>query len=415
MTVPDLEIEAPALLRRPSFVRYWSARVSSTVAFQMTAVVVGWQVYSLTGSTVELGLVGLMQFLPMLLLTIPAGHVADRYDRRIVVRICQMVEGCATALLAVGSYEGWLSVHVIFAAVAVLGACRTFESPTVSALLPGVVPLALLPSALALSASATQTATIIGPALGGFLYVLGSASAYGTVAVLFFVSSVLVGGIAMARVTPRREPVTIESLLSGFVYIRDHPIVLGAISLDLFAVLLGGATALLPVYARDILHTSPIGLGLLRGAPAVGALTTSILLARHPLRRHVGLTMFAAVVVFGLATIVFGLSTSFPLSLAALVLLGASDVVSVVIRGTLVQLETPDAMRGRVSAVNSMFIGTSNQLGEFESGMTAALLGTVPAVVVGGLGTIMVAVLWSRLFPSLRTVQRLDGDRSSAP
>ena len=348
-----------------------------------------------------------MQFLPMIALTIPAGHVADRYDRRIVVRICQGVEGCAAAFLALGTFEGWLDTTAIFGAVAVIGAARCFESPTVSALLPGVVAPERLPAALALSASAMQSATIIGPALGGALYIAGSGWAYAVIAALFWLASLLVGGIAIARVPPLREPVSLASLFSGFAYIRDHPMVLGAISLDLFAVLFGGATALLPVYAQDILHTSPIGLGMLRGAPAVGALLTSLVLARHPLQRHAGLKMFVAVGVFGAATILFGLSRWFPLSLAALLVLGASDVVSVVVRSSLVQIATPDAMRGRVSAVSSMFIGTSNQLGEFESGTTATLFGTVPAVVLGGFGTIVVALLWSRLFPSLRRVQNL--------
>ena len=396
-----------ALLRQPAFLRFLTARAFSTVAFQVLAVVVGWQVYAMTGSTLQLGLVGLMQFTPMILLTIPAGHVADRFDRRVVVGVCQGVEAVVAALLAGGSLEGWLSVHWIFVAVAVVGGARTFESPTMSALLPGVVALPRLPTALALASSVLQSATILGPALGGFLYVLGPASAYGTVMLLFLVASLLSGGIALTRVPPRREPVSMTSLFSGFVFIRDHPIVLGAISLDLFAVLFGGATALLPVYARDILHTGPVGLGLLRAAPATGAVLTSLFLARRPLRNNVGRTMFGAVAVFGLSTIVFGVSTLLPVSLAALVVLGASDVVSVLIRGTLVQLGTPDAMRGRVSAVNSMFIGTSNQLGEFESGFTASLLGTVPAVIVGGVGTILVALIWSRLFVSLREVDKL--------
>ena len=397
----------PQLLRQPGFIRFMLARTLSTAGFQITAVVVGWQIYALTGSTLELGLIGLMQFLPMLVLTIPAGHVADQYDRGTVVRVCQTVEATAAAILAIGSHEGWLSTHAVFAAVMVLGAARTFESPTVSALLPGVVSAANLPRALALSASAMQTAIIVGPALGGALYVIGPSLAYGVVAVMFLLASLLVAGIVLERIPPQREPPTLTSLLSGFVYIRDHSIVLGAISLDLFAVLLGGATALLPVYARDILHVSPVGLGLLRAAPAAGALATSMLLSYRPLTSRAGLKMFAAVMLFGVATTIFGLSTSFPLSLAALMVLGASDVVSVVVRGSLVQLETPDAMRGRVSAVNSMFIGTSNQLGEFESGLTASLFGTVPAVVLGGVGTMVVALVWSQLFPALRRVDDL--------
>ncbi len=397
----------PPLLRQPAFLRFWLARTLSTAAFQITAVVVGWQIFALTGSTLELGLIGLMQFLPMLLLTIPAGHVADRYDRRTIVRLCQAVEALAAAALALGSLGGWLGPHGIFAAVALIGAARTFESPTVSALLPGVVPPESLSSAFALSASAIQTATIIGPAIGGALYIAGQAWAYGAIAVVFALASLLVGGIRLARTPPKREPATLASILSGFTYIRDHSIVLGAISLDLFAVLLGGATALLPVYARDILHTTPVGLGVLRAAPAVGALLTSVVLARHPLTSRAGVKMFLAVGLFGLATVVFGLSTSFPLSLLALAVLGASDVLSMVVRSSLVQLQTPDAMRGRVSAVNSLFVGTSNQLGEFESGVTATLFGTVPAVVLGGAGTIVVALLWSRLFPALRDVDDL--------
>jgi MFS family permease len=403
--------DTTSLRRDRNFLRFWFARTGSAMAFQIMAVVVGWQVYALTGSTFELGLVGLMQFLPMIVVTIPAGHVADRYDRRTVARICQAVEAAAVALLAVGSVEGWIGTRAIFAAVAVVGAARSVESPTVAALLPGVVSAQALPSALALSASAMQTATIVGPALGGALYLLGSGAAYATVAVVYLLASLLTGSIRMERVPPRREPVSARTLFGGFAYIRDHPMVLGAISLDLFAVLLGGATALLPVYARDILHSSPLGLGMLRAAPAAGALLTSLYLARHPLRHHVGTKMFLAVATFGLATVVFGLSTLFPLSLLALAVLGASDVISVVVRSSLVQIATPDAMRGRVSAVSSMFIGTSNQLGEFESGTTAALLGTVPAVVLGGLGTIAVALLWSRLFPSLRRVQNLSATR----
>ena len=406
-TLRTVHDASPRLLRQPAFLRFWLARTLSTGAFQVTAVVVGWQIFSLTGSALQLGLIGLMQFIPMIFLTIPAGHVADRYDRRTTVRFCQAVEALAAAGLAVGSAAGWLGAHGIFAAVALVGAARTFESPTVAALLPGVVPAGSLPSAFALSASAIQTATIVGPAIGGALYIAGPPFAYAAIAALFACASLLVGGIRLHHAPPEREPPTLRSLLSGFTYIRDHSIVLGAISLDLFAVLLGGATALLPVYARDILHTTPIGLGVLRAAPAAGALLTSFLLARRPLRSRAGVKMFGAVALFGFGTIVFGLSTSFPLSLLALAVLGASDVLSVVVRSSLVQLQTPDAMRGRVSAVNSLFVGTSNQLGEFESGLTATLFGTVPAVVIGGVGTVVVAVLWSRLFPALRNVDDL--------
>jgi MFS family permease len=289
----------------------------------------------------------------------------------------------------------------------VIGATHAFESPTLQALVPGLVPARLLPRAVAWAASATQTAVIIGPALGGFIYVLGPSAVYTTSSVLFIGASLLVSLIRIESVLPRREPATLSSLLAGIAFIKSRPAILGAISLDLFAVLLGGATALLPIYAHDILATGPLGLGLLRSAPAVGALSTAIFLARRPLSRRVGRSMFIAVAVFGLATIVFALSRSFVLSLATLVVLGASDMISVVVRSSFVQLETPDHMRGRVSAVNSVFIGTSNQLGEFESGVTAAWLGPVPAVLLGGVGTVVVVLLWIRLFPTLFGLDKL--------
>jgi MFS family permease len=397
-----------------AFRLFWSARVLSTMAFQLQAVAVGWQIYALTHSTLALGLVGLVQFLPMLALTLLVGHVADRYDRRRIATICQLVGGSATSLLAIGSFGGWLTPPLIFAAVAVIGAGRAFEMPTMQALLPSLVPAALFPRAAAYSASAIQTATIIGPALGGLIYILGPEAPYATAACLSLSASFLSSRIRMERSPPRREPVSLTSLFSGFAFIRSHPIVLGSISLDLFAVFLGGATALLPVYARDILHTGPWGLGLLRSGPAIGALGMSVLLAHRPLRQRVGTTMFKAVIVFGLATIVFALSRSLWLSTLAMIALGAADVISVVIRSSFVQLSTPDQMRGRVSAVNAMFIGTSNQLGEFESGVTAALFGTVPAVILGGAGTILVALLWMRLFPDLRKADTLESVASAA-
>lgn len=374
----------------------------------MQAVAVGWQIYALTGSAWYLGLVGLAQFLPMLMLTLLVGHVADRYDRRMIARICQIVEGLAAASLALGSFFGWQCKESILATVFVMGAARAFEGPTMQALVPGLVPASLLSRALAWSASANQTATIIGPALGGLLYAAGATTVYATVSVLFLTASVFIALIRGDYPAPRREPPSLQSLFAGIAYIRSHPAILGAISLDLFAVLLGGATALLPIYARDILMTGVWGLGLLRSAPAIGALAMSVYLARHPLRRRVGRIMFASVAIFGLATIIFALSTSFLLSLVALVILGAADVISVVIRTSLVQMETPDEMRGRVSAVNFMFIGTSNQLGEFESGATAALFGTVPAALIGGIGTLMVVVVWMRLFPKLLTTDSLE-------
>lgn len=400
----------PSILRYKPFAFFWFARGFTSIAFQIQGVAVGWQVYALTGSPFYLGLVGLAQFLPMFLLTLAVGHIADRYDRRIVVRLCQIVEGLAAAALAFGSLSGWQSKESILAVVFVAGAARAFEGPTMQALVPGLVPGPLIPRAVAWSASAHQTGTILGPALGGLLYTAGATAAYATASILFLTASSFVALIRIERTPPNREPVSLQSLFAGIVFIRNQPVILGAISLDLFAVLLGGATALLPVYARDILAAGPWGLGLLRSAPAVGALAMSIFLARHTIEHRIGSIMFGAVVIFGVATIVFALSTSFVLSLGALVVLGAADVISVVIRSSLVQIKTPDEMRGRVSAVNSMFIGTSNQLGEFESGLTAALFGVVPAVLIGGVGTLVVVIIWMRLFPPLLRIDSLKPD-----
>ncbi len=397
----------PSILRHRPFALFWFARGFTSIAFQIQGVAVGWQVYALTGSAFYLGLVGLAQFLPMFLLTLVVGHVADRYDRRVVVRLCQIVEGLAAAALAFGSFSGWQSKESILAVVFIAGAARAFEAPTIHALVPGLVPALLIPRAVAWSASAQQTATILGPAFGGLLYMAGPTAAYATASLLFLTASSLVALIRIERIPPNREPVSLQSLFAGIVFIRNQPVILGAISLDLFAVLLGGATALLPVYARDILVTGPWGLGLLRSAPAAGALAMSIFLAHTMIERRIGRIMFGAVVIFGVATIVFAVSTSFVLSLGALVVLGAADVISVVIRSSLVQIKTPDEMRGRVSAVNSMFIGTSNQLGEFESGVTAALFGVVPAVLIGGVGTVIVVILWMRLFPQLLRIDSL--------
>ena len=403
----------PSILRQKPFALFWFARGFTSIAFQIQGVAVGWQVYALTGSPFYLGLVGLAQFLPMFVLTLAVGHVADRYDRRIVVRLCQIVEGLAAAALAYGSFSGWQSKESILAVVFIAGAARAFEAPTIHALVPGLVPALLIPRAVAWSASAHQTATILGPALGGLLYMAGPTAAYATASLLFLTASSLVALIRIERTPPNREPVSLRSLFAGIVFIRNQPVILGAISLDLFAVLLGGATALLPVYARDIFVAGPWGLGLLRSAPAVGALAMSIFLARHMIEHRIGRIMFGAVVIFGVATIVFALSTSFVLSLGALVVLGAADVISVVIRSSLVQIKTPDEMRGRVSAVNSMFIGTSNQLGEFESGLTAALFGVVPAVLIGGVGTLIVVIIWMRLFPQLVKIDSLKPDAAN--
>jgi MFS family permease len=391
----------------PAFRLFWFARLSTTFAYQMFGVAVGWQIYDLTRSAYVLGLVGLAQFLPSVVLVLASGHIADRYDRRRVVRACQAVEALVALSLSVMAAMGHASIQPIFLCVVVIGAMRAFETPTLQALLPSLVPPEVLPRAVALSSSAGQTGIILGPAVGGFLYVAGAPVVYATAAALFLLAHVLIACVRMARAAPVSTPVSLQSLFAGIVFIKGRPVVLGAISLDLFAVLLGGATALLPIYARDILGTGAWGLGLLRSAPAVGALGMALLLAHRPLDRHVGRVMFAAVAVFGMATLVFGVSRWLPLSMLALVVLGASDMISVVIRTSLVQLDTPDAMRGRVSAVNSVFVGASNQLGEFESGMVAGLLGPVASVVVGGLGTLLVVAIWMRLFPDLARRDRM--------
>lgn len=400
--------EPDSVFRDPAFRHFWFARLCTTIGYQIFTVAVGWQMYDLTRDPFMLGMVGLVQFLPSIVLLLMSGHVADRFDRRIIVRTCQMLEAVIAASMAVASFSGWVTSEHIFLFVALIGGCRAFETPTLQALLPSVVTPRQLPRAVALASSAAQTAIIIGPALGGFAYVAGAGVVYTISAVLFAIAAMLVFTLKLRQAAQRlTAPVSIKTLFAGFAYIRSHQVLLGAVSLDLFAVLLGGATALLPIYARDILHTGPWGLGLLRSSPAIGALVTALWLARHPLNRRVGRVMFGAVAIFGVATMVFGVSTWLPLSMGALVVLGASDMISVVVRQTLVQLDTPDDMRGRVGAVNSVFIGASNQLGEFESGVTAALLGPVGAVLLGGAGTVLVVGAWMKLFPALTHRDRL--------
>jgi MFS family permease len=384
------------------FALFWCSRVLTTLALHMQTVAVGWQLYALTGSALDLGLVGLVQFVPVVGLTLVVGAVADRHDRRRVVVACHAAQALGTAVLAWGSVGGWLGREGVLGIMAVLGAARAFENPARAALLPRLVPLDGIPRAVASVTSAGQAARIVGPALGGLLYALGPATVYALVGALFLAGAALVAAVGDTRRAAPREATTTSSLFSGIAFIRGHRLLLGLLSLDLFAVLLGGATALLPIYARDILGTGPWGLGLLRAAPAVGALGMSLVLTRHPVERGAGPMLFAGVLVFGLATLVFGLSTSLPLSLAALVVLGASDLMSVVVRHSLVQMRTPDGMRGRVSAVHSLFTGTSNHLGEFESGVLAAAFGAVAAVLLGGAGTIVVAVVWMWGFPELR-------------
>ncbi len=373
----------------------------------MQAVAVGWQIYALTHSTFQLGLVGLAQFLPMVLLTLPAGHAADRYNRRMICVIALSIQAAAIGFLALGTWQQWITVPGIFGAVTLIGAARAFERPANQSLMSVLVPAPSVPKAVAWASSGFQMASILGPALGGVLYAVGAALPYAAAGALAAVGVILIARVSHREARGRHQSATLASLFAGIGFIRRQPVILGSISLDLFAVLLGGATALLPAFAHDILHVGAWGLGALRAAPAVGSLGMSGYLMARPLQRHVGSKMFAAVLVFGVATIVFGASHSFALSLAALAALGAADVISVVVRSSLVQLRTPDEMRGRVNAVNALFIGTSNQLGEFESGVTAALFGTVPATVLGGVGTVVVALLWMRFFPALRTYDRL--------
>ena len=373
----------------------------------MLTVAVGWQVYETTRNALDLGLIGLSQFLPFIVLVLPAGHVADRYDRRRVLFACYLLAAIAALLLLTFSLAGVTSALPIFAVMSLFGVDRAFSMPTSQALLPNLVPRADFGNAVALNSSIFQLATIGGPAVAGLLILLGTPVVYATVTVLMLASAVMMLGLRGGRGSQRSdEPVNVATLLSGVRFVRDHRPVLGSISLDLFAVLFGGATALLPAFARDVLHVGPIGLGLLRAAPAVGAAAAGAALAWHPIRTDVGRWLFGGVAIFGLSILVFGVSTSFAVSLLALVVLGASDMVSMYVRHLLVQLQTPDAIRGRVSAVNSVFIGASNELGEFESGLTAAWWGLVPAVLVGGAATLLVALSWTRLFPMLWRLDR---------
>ncbi|CAG9000406.1 MAG: Enterobactin exporter EntS [Candidatus Celerinatantimonas neptuna] len=391
-----------------SFMWFWYARIASGFGFQMLSVAVGWQIYAMTGRAFDLGLIGLAQFLPSLLLALPAGHVADQFQRRQIIIVTRSFELLAILALAVGSWFHLLNEMLILGLIMWVGIFKAFEFPAMASIVPGLVPEKVLPRALAMNNSASELASIIGPAIGGFLYLAGPGAVYTTTAVLYLIAVVLMTRIHLAKPKAKREPATLKTLFAGIHFIRVRPVILGIISLDLFAVLLGGATALLPIFARDILHTGPWGLGLLRAAPAVGALLMSFWLARHVIQRHVGMIMFASVAGFGIATIIFAFSNLLWLSLFALAFLGAFDMVSMVIRSALIQLETPDDMRGRVSAVNSIFINTSNQLGEFESGVLASLFGAVSAAAIGGIGTLVVVALWMGLFPQLRQRQRLD-------
>lgn len=399
-----------SLLQQRNFVHFWIGQIASSFAFQMLSVGIGWQIYDLTDSAMALGLVGLFQFLPQLLLTLVVGHVADRYNRRVVCICTRLTMATTVGILAFGNLTDTISANMIYTCAVMLGTARAFEMPASQSILPNLIPAALLSRAVSAIASAREISVIAGPALGGVIYLLGASTLYFTSMACFLVSCCILFFLHYDYISKGKQPIDLQHLLGGLRFIKNNKLILGSVSLDMFAVLLGGATALLPIVAKDILHTGPWGLGLLRCAPALGALLMSIYLARRPLTHSVGKIMYAAVALFGVATIAFGLSEHLILSMVALFVLGASDMISVVIRSTLVQLETPDEMRGRVSAANSIFIGSSNQLGEFESGATAALFGTVPAIIIGGFGTLAVVGLWMYLFPSLLNRDRLENN-----
>ncbi|MGY8678777.1 MFS transporter [Bradyrhizobium sp. UFLA05-153] len=400
-------VRAGELIKHPPFLFFLLSRSLSRFSSQIAAVAIGWQIYDLTGSAFALGLVGLVQFLPTALLVFVAGHAADRFERKRVVQLCQLAEAATALYLAASTYLGAIGEVQIFVATFALGIAGAFESPTTAALLPLIAPQGSLQRATAIASGAGQVATITGPALGGFAYAVAPHFAY-AVMVLFWVLGMILTGFIQPGPQATARGAADDDIFAGVRFIRSNPAILGTISLDLFAVLFGGVTALLPIYARDILQAGPLGLGVLRAAPAVGALMMTMVLARHAIARHVGIRMFQAVIVFGIGTVVFALSQWMWLSVLALAVLGAADTISVVIRFSLVQLATPDEMRGRVGAVNFLFINASNQLGQFESGLTAALFGAMPAAVLGGIGTIAVALLWMKLFPSLRKVERLE-------
>jgi MFS family permease len=397
-----------AAFRHRPFLSYWAARFLTTFATQIVSVAVGWQMYDLTRDPFDLGIVGIVQFLPSLLLVLVTGVVADRFGRRLIMAVAVLLEAiCALALLLL-TLRGLAGPMPIFIVLAMFGIARAFFGPASASLFANLVPSEDFANAIAWNSSAGQTATIVGPVAGGLLYGLSAQAAYITAAALMLLAAVLIFTIPKPTQRSETDKPTMQTLFAGFGYIWSEKIVLGAISLDLFAVLLSGASALLPVYARDILELGPWGLGLLRSAPAVGAICVAIWLAGHPIRDRAGVIMLGFVALFGAITVLFGLSTITWLSIVALAFLGAADMISVYVRETLIQLWTPDEVRGRVNAVNQVFVGASNELGEFRAGTMAALIGTVPAVVIGGVGAIAVAGLWAYLFPALRRVRHLN-------
>jgi MFS family permease len=397
-----------AAFRHSSYTRFFYARFLLSFSQQIVSVAVGWQMYDQTGSAIYLGLIGLVQFLPSLLLILVTGSVADRYNRRAIASACSLVAALCTLALLGMTISGTFSPIPVFGVLLVFGIERAFMSPAVQSLAPNLVPAQDLSNAIAWNSSSWQLAAITGPVLGGLLYGINAHTAY-TVAVVF----AILGAILLFLIPKPEQKTTGEAkswdmILGGFKFIRTEKVVLGAISLDLFAVLLGGAVALMPIFARDILTLGPWGLGLLRSAPGVGAIIMAVLLATYPLKHRAGIYMFVGVALFGLGTIVFGLSTNVELSIAALALMGAADMVSVYVRESLIALWTPDHLRGRVNAVNMVFVGASNELGEFRAGTMAHVFGAVPAVIIGGIGTLAVAAIWATSFPQLRRIDTLD-------
>ncbi len=398
----------------PDFVLFQIARFLIVGATEMQAVAVGWQVYGITRRALDLGLVGLAQFLPGILLFLVSGHASDRFERRKVLGACYAGYALCSGLLLLIAERGTQSVRPIYIVLVLLGVVRSFNGTASRSILPQLVPDEHFANAVAWNATTFQAATILGPSLGGILYALahGPSVVYGLAVVVAAGALVSIFRIQIRPQSRRREPMTLKTVFAGLHFIWREKLILGAISLDLFAVLLGGAVALLPVYAREILHTGPWGLGLLRTAPGVGAALMAMALAHRPLRGRAGPTLLWSVAGFGVCTILFGVSTSLVLSLFSLIFLGAADMISVIIRATLVQLRTPDEMRGRVMAVDMVFIGTSNELGQFESGLTAQWFGTVPAVILGGVGTLVVIAVWAWRFPELRRAGALGAMKS---
>jgi MFS family permease len=396
-----------SLLRHPSFARLWFTRTATTAAFHMQGVAVGWQLYDMTGNPIDLGIVGLLQFLPVLVLNLVVGQVTDRYDRRVILRLCQLIKVTMLALLATGTAMGWLTREWMFAFLLITSTARAFETPTMQALLPSIVPVHMLPRAIAASSTAQQTAIIGGPALGGLLYLAGPVTVYATCAVICMTAAVLVSKLRLISDQLDKRPITLESVFAGFSFIWNRRVLLGVMSLDLFVVLVGGINALLPIFAKDILETGPWGLGLLRSAPAVGALIAMVVLSRWSIEAKAGKILFVCVAAFGVSVSVFSLSTSLILSFIALMGYGAADAISVVIRHSMVQTRTPSDMMGRVITVNSMFTGSSGSLGEFRAGLMAAWWGVVPAALFGGLGAIAVTLIWMRVFPEIARIEKL--------